>query len=64
MCCWYYICVGRDNSVGTETGFGLEGPEIESAKVYGFWGGSKPPQLFTLTIFELNLLRAPAALSF
>jgi hypothetical protein len=42
MCCWHYTYVGRDNSVGTEIGLGLEGPVIESPKVYGLWGGSKP----------------------
>jgi len=64
MCCWHYTYVGRNNSLGTETGFGLDGPGIESAKVYGMWGGSKRPQLDILTIFELNIFRAPATLLF
>jgi hypothetical protein len=62
----YWMCdcqgvpcaVGRDTSVVIENGFGLDGSEIEPAKVYGLWGGSKPFHLVKLTVFELSQLYA------
>jgi hypothetical protein len=47
---WYNIHVGRDSSVGTATGYGLDGPGIESRWVARFsapvqTGPGPPPSL-------------------